>query len=112
MPAFTALNACAFTGTVFADATTTGAVAVMAASYKNIGDVTAWDTSASTTASSSVSFLGALGQYINFSLTIATTSIASADTLLIDLHRRPAENDDTDASDVRYANGKMICTYR
>ncbi len=112
LPAFTALNTCSFVGTTFADATSTGAVAVMAISYKNIGDGTAYNTSASTTASTSISYLGALGEFKNFSLTIATTSIASADTLLLDLHRRYNENDDTDVSDVRYTNGQLTCTYR
>lgn len=112
-PSFTALNSCGMTGTVFADATTTGNVAVFGISYLDRSDTEAFDTNSSSTATTSVTVgTVAAGSFRNFSLTIATGSIASADSLLVELHRRPSESDDTDESDVRYANGKVICTYR
>lgn len=111
-PAFTALNACSFTGTAMASATTTGSVSVFGISHKAVGTASAWTSSASTTASTSVTFNTALEDYVNFSLTVATSSISSANTLLVNLARRPTESDDTNTADARYVSGKLICTYR
>lgn len=111
-PSFTALNTCTANFTAFADATSTGAVAVMGISYKNVGNSTVFTSVSSSTVSTTVSFLGSVREFMNGSLVISTSSISSADSLLIDLHRRVSETDDTDLSDVRYTNGKLTCTYR
>jgi hypothetical protein len=110
-PVFTALNTCTFKFSYFADATTTGNIAVMALNYKNIGENVAYD-AAPTISSTSISMFGSVANMHNASTTIATSSIASADILELNLQRRLTESDDVDVSDVRYAGGVVYCTYR
>lgn len=112
LPTFTALDTCIFNFTTFASATTTGSVSVFAISYKNIGNDTAWDITASSTASTTATHDTTLEDYVNGTLSLATTSIASADTLEIDLHRRPTESVDDNTADARYVNGNLYCKYR